>query len=374
MKLIKLCFMLVLMVNAVIAQDLPSSLDQHLDSLYANRDFPGLSMAIIFPDGKAITATKGYANIAKQKPMKPDHRLLAGSIGKTVVAATALKLVEQQKLKLDEPISTYLGDKVWFDSLPNAREITVRMLMNHTSGVPEHVQHPTFLQHTQQYPDKIWTPLELVRYIFGAALFKAGEGWSYADTNYIILGMIMEEITGRKYYDLARELILKPSGIKQVIPSDKPKIAKMAVGYSQENSPFGWSGAMMERGKFVLNPQLEWTGGGYATTPEDLARWAKYLYKGNAIGEAMLAEMYQAIPNALGPSAYGLGIIISETPQGKTYGHSGWFPGYVSEVRYYPDHGFVIAIQFNTDDMRKVGGFGRYVNPIAAQVVSTLKK
>lgn len=370
---INFCLLFCLLVNLVFAQKLTDRIEQHLDSLYKTSDFPGVSLAVILPNGDAIAIAKGKENVEENKVLKTSHRLLAGSIGKTVVAATALKMVEQGKLKLDEPISTYLGKEVWFDSIPNARDITVRMLLNHTSGIPEHVQNEVFLKRTAQEPNKIWSPLERIRYIFGAALFEAGKDWNYADTNYIILGMILEKITGEAYYDLANHLILKPSGLKNIIPSDQLELKKVATGYSQPGSPFLIEGAMIKNGKFITNPQLEWTGGGYATTPTDLARWAKYLYEGKALSKPMLDEMLAGVPSKLGNNLYGLGVIIGESKLGKTYGHSGWFPGYVSEVKYFKDHGFAIAIQFNTDEMSKVKGFGRFVNPIAELVAADLK-
>ncbi|MBK7871029.1 MAG: beta-lactamase family protein [Saprospiraceae bacterium] len=374
MKIARIGLLCCFLVNGLLAQDLKTSIDRYLDSLYKASDFPGVSLAVILPNGEAIASAKGKADLESNQSLDSRHFLLAGSIGKTIVAATALKLVEQGKLKLDEPISTYLGKEIWFDSIPNARSITVRMLMNHTSGVPEHVQNEAFLKRTAQEPDKIWTPLECIRYIFGKGLFEAGKDWGYADTNYIILGMIMEKITGKQYYDLANELILKPSGLKNIIQSDRRELKGMATGYSQPGSPFLIEGPIIKDGKFVINPQLEWTGGGYATTPTDLARWAKYLYEGKAFNKEMLDMMLQGVPSKLGNNLYGLGVIIGESRQGKTYGHSGWFPGYVSEVKYFKDHGFAIAIQFNTDEMPKVKGFGRFVNPIAEMVVNDLKK
>ncbi|MDX1942088.1 MAG: serine hydrolase domain-containing protein [Saprospiraceae bacterium] len=374
MKIARIGLLCCFLVNGLLAQDLHTAIDHYLDSLYKASNFSGVSLAVILPNGEAIASAKGKADLESNQSLNSRHFLLAGSIGKTIVAATALKLVEQGKLKLDEPISTYLGKEIWFDSIPNARSITVRMLMNHTSGIPEHVHNEAFLKRTAQEPDKIWTPLECIRYIFGKGLFEAGKDWGYADTNYIILGMIMEKITGKQYYDLANELILKPSGLKNIIQSDRRELKGVAIGYSQPGSPFLIEGPIIKDGKFVINPQLEWTGGGYATTPTDLARWAKYLYEGNAFNKEMLDMMLQGVPSKLGKNLYGLGVIIGESKYGKTYGHSGWFPGYISEVRYYPQYEFSIAIQFNTDDGSKVKGFGRFLNPISDIIVNDLKK
>ncbi|MFN7116211.1 MAG: serine hydrolase domain-containing protein [Saprospiraceae bacterium] len=373
MKSLTALLLLLLPLATIKAQSLPTTLETYVDSLFRTSNFPGVSLAVILPNDKALTVVRGKADVENNIALTAQHRLLAGSIGKTFVAATALKLVQNGKLKLDEPIRTYLGDEIWFDSLPNAREITVRMLLNHTSGIPEHVQNEAFLKHVAGNPDKIWQPLELIRFIFGKGAFDAGKDWGYADTNYIVLGMIMEKITGKKYYALANELVLKKLKLKDIIPSDRRKLPKVATGYSRPGSPFIVEGAMIQQGSFLINPQLEWTGGGYATTPTDLVRWAKALYTGKVLSPAMLTEMLQGVPSKLGKNLYGLGVIIGEGELGKTYGHSGWFPGYVSEVRYYPQYDFALAIQFNTDDMSQVKGFGRFLNPIAEFVAKEIK-
>jgi D-alanyl-D-alanine carboxypeptidase len=108
-------------------------------------------------------------------------------------------------------------------------------------------------------------------------------------------------------------------------------------------------------GEFVINPQFEWTGGGIASTTADLARWAKLLYEGEAFDAAMLPTMLDGVPARLGPNTrYGLGVIIRDTPLGPAWGHSGFFPGYLTEMVYFPDHGIAVAVQFNTSDVRSL--------------------
>ncbi|MEO5858164.1 MAG: serine hydrolase domain-containing protein, partial [Pyrinomonadaceae bacterium] len=120
---------------------------------------------------------------------------------------------------------------------------------------------------------------------------------------------------------------------------------------------FGGKDAMIENGKFIINPQLEWTGGGWASTGEDLARWAKALYEGKAVDASMVALMVDGVPAKLGPNAkYGLGAIIRPTAAGLTYGHSGFFPGYLTEMMYFPDKKIAIAVQVNSSAPQIFGG------------------
>lgn len=355
-------------------EELTSQIAQLADSLYRNSDVPGFSLALVLPDKQVITLSKGFSDTEKKVPMLTEHKLLAGSIGKTIVAATALKLVEMKILQLEKTVDIFFANEEWIDSLPNAKKITVRQLLNHTSGIPEHVEMKKFLDDLKKTPLQNRQPLELIRYAFGKSLFAPGSDWSYADTNYILLGMILEKITGKKFYDLAKEFFLKPYDFNEIIPSDKTQLNKVAVGYSSKNGPFGIDGPVIVNGMFVLNPQLEWTGGGFATTSAALAKWAKMLFEGSLLGNEIMQEMYKGVPSKLGKNLYGLGVIIGESTLGKCYWHSGWFPGYLSEVRYFKEYGFSLAIQFNTDEMNRLGSFQKFTKPIALKVVEYLKK
>ena len=116
---------------------------------------------------------------------------------------------------------------------------------------------------------------------------------------------------------------------------------------------------MIENGKFIVNPQLEWTGGGWASTGHDLARWAKVMYEGKAFDPSMLPIMLDGVPARLGrDTKYGLGVIIRPTGLGVSYGHSGFFPGYMTEMMYFPDHRFAVAVQVNTSVGQDFAGKG----------------
>jgi D-alanyl-D-alanine carboxypeptidase len=121
----------------------------------------------------------------------------------------------------------------------------------------------------------------------------------------------------------------------------------------------------------VINPQFEWTGGGIASTAEDLARWAKALYEGEAFDSSMLAVMLDAVPARLGPGAeYGLGVIVRPTPLGTSWGHSGFFPGYLTEMMYFPDHRVAVAVQINSSDFPRLQmSPGRILLELARMVV-----
>jgi D-alanyl-D-alanine carboxypeptidase len=344
------------------ASMLKARLQSRLDSLHATGRFAGAQVGIALPDGSTIAVATGWADTAKREPMTTSHLLLQGSVGKTYVSAVALQLVHEGKIGLDDRIAKYLGDEGWFAGLPNGQDITIRQLMNHTSGLVRYEFNERFTHDLSASPDRVWQPRELVAYILNTTPpFAAGQGWDYSDTNYIVLGIIMEKVMGRPYLQMLRERILGPAGLRATVPSEGRVIRGLANGYAGANNPFGGSDAMLVDGQMVINPQFEWTGGGIVSTAEDLARWGKYLYDGKAFDASLMPQLLDGVPARLGQGTrYGLGVIIRETSAGPVHGHSGFFPGYQAELLYLPQQKVAIAFQVNSS---VPGALGRGMSP-----------
>jgi D-alanyl-D-alanine carboxypeptidase len=234
--------------------------------------------------------------------------------------------------------------------------MTVDDLLRHTSGLPDHVHLPAF-RHA-------WAglatgegdidPERLVAFVLGEApLFAAGTDWAYSDTGYVLLGLAIEEVTGRPWMDAVVTRFLEPLGLTGTIPSDRPDLPGLAIGYVAPDNPF----AMPERtadaeGRLLWNPAVESAGGGFASTSADLARWGHLLFGGEAMDAPYLDRLLDGVP--VDPDApgilYGAGVAIySETENGIVHGHGGWIPAYVSSLRHYADHGVTVAFQINTD-------------------------
>jgi D-alanyl-D-alanine carboxypeptidase len=351
---------------------LTARLDSTFRAIHDAGDFPGATAAIVLPDGTALALAVGYSDSTRRVPMRTDDRMLQGSVGKTYYAAVAMQLVAQGRLDLDAAVSDYLGDRPWFDRVPNASDITVRNLMNHTSGVMRYEFKQEFLVDLKADPDKHWEPEELLAYILDEQpQFAAGQGWEYSDTNYILLGLIIESITGGSLYDEVKRRLLEPLGLHNTVPSEGRIIAGLVQGYAGAGNPFlGRDEVLLPDGRFVINPQFEWAGGGYASTTEDLARWTKAVYEGRAFEPELLGEVLAGVPARLGTgSSYGLGVIIHETPLGTTYGHSGFFPGYLTEMTYYPDEKIAVAVQVNTS---VPASLGRPMGAIAGELANVV--
>jgi len=284
--------------------------------------------------------------------MQVGDRMLSGSIGKTYVSAVTLQLVHEGQIGLDDPLREWFGDEEWFERIPNADDLTVRHLMSHTSGIPRHIFAEGFIPALLAAPDRVWEPVELLSYIFDAEpLFAAGEGFSYADTNYILVGMIVEKATGNAYYEELQNRILGPFALTETSPSDHPDLEGLIPGHVGENDPFGMPPQTVVDGRYAMNPQFEWTGGGLVTTAGDLALWTEVLYgERRAFDPSLWDEFIDGTPMRPGsPASYGLGVMIRPSDYGMTYGHGGMMPGYLSEMEYFVDHDLVVTIQINAD-------------------------
>jgi D-alanyl-D-alanine carboxypeptidase len=338
----------------VAAERLETRLEATLATFLDRHDLPGLTAAIALPDGTVISAAAGFADVEAGREMTPGTRMLAASIGKTFVGATVLALESEGHLSRVDRLTDYLGDRPWFPDLPNADTITLGHLLRHTAGLPDHVHLPAFQTAARAgiaVDRPTFTPEEVIGFVTDAdQLFAPGQGWAYSDTGYILLGLVIEEATGRDFYEAVRELFLDPLGLADTVPSDRPDIPKLAVGYTIEDNPFELPERTSDaEGRLLWNPAVEWTGGGFASTSTDLAQWGHALFGGAAMAEPYLDRLLDGASAAPGVR-YGAGVAIySETPLGPVYGHGGWIPGYVSSLRHYADRGVTVAFQINSD-------------------------
>jgi D-alanyl-D-alanine carboxypeptidase len=324
-------------------------LQAKFDELHRAGSFPGGTASFAFAGGRRLGIAVGVSDRTTGRRMTPHDRMLMGSAGKTFASALALLLVHDRRFTLDDPISRFFGAEPWFDRLPNARRITVRHLMNHTSGLVRYELNPKFLADLTANPDRAWTGEERLAYLVDTKPpFAPAEGWEYADTNYIVLGMIIERVGGAPYYEQLRERVLYPHSLSRTVPSDT-RLLPIVQGYAGPGNPFGGADEMLAGGRFVVNPQFEWTGGGLATTADDLSKWAKLLYEGQVLPDSVMEDLLTGVPARLGPETkYGLGVMVRPTAHGVTYGHSGLMPGYQTDTMYFPEMKLAIAVQINS--------------------------
>lgn len=319
--------------------------------------FPGMTAAYVFNDGTNGSIASGWADVEAHVAITDRPRMLGASTGKSFVAALTLALVQEGRLSLDEPVSKWLSKYDWFKRIANHDSMTVRHLLNHSAGIPDHVHTPEFQKafaSEWREVDNPFPPQRLVTFILDVpAKFPAGSGWSYSDTGYILLGLVLEQVADRPCFVEIQQRFLKPLKLVDTSPSDHREMKKLSVGYMNPGNPFALPARTLdEKDRLYWHPGVEWAGGGLVTTSHDLARWGAALFTGKAMPDEYLSQLLSGVQiNASAPDMrYGGGVVIyDDTRFGAVYGHKGWIPGYVSSFRYYQDKGVSIAFQINTD-------------------------
>ncbi|MEM6583750.1 MAG: serine hydrolase [Pseudomonadota bacterium] len=343
------------------AETVHAWLQSYAEDLAAAQDLVGLSIAVTLPNGTTVRVATGLADVELEKPMLPDTRLLGGSTGKTYVAALCLQLSAEGKLDLDAPVQNYLGELPWFAEVPNARTITVQQLLHHSSGIAHYLDDWGF---TARFAldrllgnDTSYSPETMLSFVLGEpALFASGSSYHYSDLNYFLLGLVLEAVSKKEYYELVQSRILGYLDLADTVPSNTTVIPRLATGYAAATLTSriaGVAGASQVDGVLKVNPAIEWTGGGFATTPGDLSRFYFHLGQGSLPGIGGVDELVaDAIP--LNPDSlvrYGNGVFVSEREGlGRYFSHTGWYPGYTSNVAYFDDYQFSIALQINQDE------------------------
>jgi D-alanyl-D-alanine carboxypeptidase len=345
------------------ASALETAITAHLAAHQEKHGFSGVSVACVLPHGNVVAVVRGKD--AAGAPLTPAGKLMSGSIGKTYCSAIALQLVAEGKLKLDGKVQDVLGAREWYAKVPNAASITLRQLLNHTSGIPEHVWKKEFMEAVAKAGDRAMGPEECLRYVLGdTPVGKPGEKWSYADTNYVLAGLCIEQVTGKPFWDVLRQRLLVPFKLTETVANDTRAIPGLVCGHTALTGFH--TGPVVEAGKYFTNPVFEYCGGGISSSTRDLARWCRELFAGEVVPEALRKDFTDGVPAAKNVSErYGLGCFVDQSAQGPVLGHTGVMPGYLSCMFWYPDLRVAVAVQFPTDQARQTGGMKKLCTDLA---------
>ncbi|GLY95230.1 serine hydrolase domain-containing protein [Actinoplanes sp. NBRC 103695] len=288
--------------------------------------------------------------IARQAPWtRADHTLAAsdrfrmGSNTKTMVATVILQLVAEHRLRLTDPVGKWLPGLI-----PNGNAITVRMLLNHTSGLFNYTFDPEVLQAFTGQDTRTWTPRQLIAAgVRHDPMFAPGAGYSYSNTNYVALGLVAEKATGHTLGDLIQERIARPLRLKDTHLGARAG-GTLAHGYEPDAAHIGpllppgvpagtaFAGPARPAGYVDttrINTSTEWAAGGMVSTARDWARFDSALLSGKFLPAALLTEMRTTVAEEaeFPDRRYGLGLEQVVTPCGTVWGHNGQVPGYSSE-------------------------------------------
>lgn len=303
---------------------------------------PGVT-AVTRQDGVTKRMAAGLADIPGGRAMQPDSQFRVASLTKTFVATVVLQLVAEHQLALDQPIAGLLPEPI-----PNADNITVRELLDHTSGLFDYSFAPGF------DPAAVYTPAQLIALaVQQPPYFTPGTGFHYSSTNYIVLGEIVSNLTGRSIQDEVRTRLIDGLHLTSTtFPTETTVAPRQARGYEFTAPLPPRTGPALD---VTTDTSASAAGAAAAmvSTGDDLDRFLDALLGGRLLPQGLLTEMKSPAPGAeafFPGFTYGLGLVIGSTPCGPTYGHVGDIEGYFSVAMQLG--GREISLLLNTDSLQ----------------------
>ncbi len=322
-----------------ISTRLARSLQAVIDEARQAKVVPGISAAVSTP-GDIWTGVSGKATIRHagqaSSPVEPDTPFAIGSVTKTFVATVVLLLREEGKLSLDDHLSR------WETRVPNAKRITVRQLLSHTSGIRDMWWHPKYRQRVEGRPGHVWRYSE-VRAMIGAPRFSPGAGWEYSNSNYVLLGRIVQLVTGHSVAAEIRTRLLDPLGLADTWYQGLEKGPRaVAMGYLRRSGRWVPQGSGKGLRPTTSIATFFGSAGAMVSTARDLAVWARALYGGQVLSAGSLRQMTR-----FNGHGYGLGARRKEMGGREAWGHGGSLDGFETSMWYLPRLDTAVVLVWN---------------------------
>ncbi|WP_406370823.1 beta-lactamase family protein [Streptomyces sp. NBC_00647] len=314
-------------------RDQDRALREQLEELVRSPGGPPGVIAVLRREGVSRVLRAGVADLESGRPIRPDDHTRIASTAKAFSGAVALGLVDRGALSLDDTIGRLLP------SLPRKwRAVTLRQLLNHTSGLPDYTRSPEFLEILTADPRHHFDSRRLLDYVADEPLlFRPGSRYMYSNSDNIAVALMAEAATGKRYEQLLRGLVYRPLGLRDTsLPQGYELPEPYMHGYDVQppNPP--------EDVSEVLSASGVWASGGIVSTPADLTRFIRGYAGGALISKATLREQRRWIDGASEPAGpgknkAGAAIFRYSTRCGVVLGHTGNFPGYTQLIAATPD-------------------------------------
>ncbi|MCX5087392.1 beta-lactamase family protein [Streptomyces sp. NBC_00365] len=316
-------------------------LDGTVRQVMREANVPGVSVGLWTPGRGTYIRSFGVADKSDGRPMSPDLYMRIGSETKTFTVTALLKLVDEGKAGLDDPIGRYVA------GVPGGDRITLRELAGMRSGLFNYTEDPGFFKAFTSDPQRPFTPRQLLAYAFKhPVLFPPGQKFSYCNTNLILLGLAVEKAGGKPVQDYIHDSVLAPAGLRHTLfPTGAAFPGPHAQGYTDQTA----TGKVEDTAGW--NPSWAWTAGAMISDLDDLRVWARTVATGvlpdgtTLISPATQKQRLTTLPTTVPGAGYGLGIF---DVQG-WIGHNGSLPGYESLTVYLPAAQATLVVLLNTD-------------------------
>jgi len=303
-------------------------MEQVIQSFVEQQQFMG-TVLVARRDEVLLDKGYGFADVELNVPVSPNTKFRLGSITKQFTAALVLILQERGKLNVNDPIKKYMPDA------PAAWDkITIFNLLTHTSGIPNFTSFPDYpsLEPFATTPEKL-----VARFRNKPLDFQPGEQWSYSNSGYVLLGYLIEKISGKSYSQFVDEDIFKPLGMANSgYDSNSAIISNRASGYVPS------SGGLVNAG--YINMTVPFSAGGLYSTTEDLLRWEQRLFGGKLLSAASLTEMTTPFKND-----YAFGLQVHTVDGHQVIDHGGGIEGFNTLLAYYPEDRLTVIVLGNVN-------------------------
>ncbi|CAM5280103.1 serine hydrolase domain-containing protein [Streptomyces narbonensis] len=313
-------------------------LDKAVADVRKQAGIPGVVVGLWMPGKGSYVRATGVADTATGEPMSADSYIRIGSETKTFTVTALLQLVDDGRVGLDDPIAKYVH------GVRNGHRITLRHLAEMRSGLFPYTSDPDFIEALLSDPDRPWTPEELLPYgMKHKNTFEPGAQFQYSNTNLILLGLVVEKVTGQPLQDVIRNRVLRPTHLFGTL---FPEAAEFPEPHSHGYTDQTLSGEIADATNW--NPSWAWAAGAMISNLQDLRRWAKVLATGELLSRETQAQRLKTLPTGFPGTTYGLGILKTDG----WIGHNGSLPGYETVTVYLPSQKATLVLMLNTDVRR----------------------
>lgn len=334
--------------------EVSARLDKAIADVRKQAGIPGVVVGVWMPGKGSYVRATGVADKATGEPMSADSYIRIGSETKTFTVTALLELVDEGRIALDDPISAYVP------GVRNGKRITLRHLAEMRSGLFPYTADADFQHDLLSDPQRYFTPKELLAYgMKHKNTFKPGAAFQYSNSNLILLGLVVEKMSGHRLDDFIHRRVLRPSHLRHTQLPTGPEFPRPhSHGYTDQTL----SGKVEDSTNW--NPSWAWAAGAMISDLHDLRRWAKIVATGELLSPETQAQRLKTLPTGFPGTSYGLGIF--ET--GGWIGHNGSLPGYETVTVYLPSQKATLVIMINTD----IGRGGQEPSTLLARAVTRI--
>ncbi|MEU8764236.1 serine hydrolase domain-containing protein [Streptomyces sp. NPDC048659] len=320
--------------------ELTAKLDRTIEKVRVQAGIPGVVVGLWMPGRGSYVRATGVADKATGEPMFANTYVRIGSETKTFTVTALLQLVDEGRVGLDDPIAKYVH------GVRNGHRITLRHLAEMRSGLYPYTADKDFVQALLSEPRRQWTPQEVLPYgLKHENTAEPGTTFQYSNTNLVLLGLVVEKVTGRPLAEVLRHRVFRPAHLKDsALPYGAEFPEPHAHGYTNQTL----SGAVEDSTDW--NPSWAWAAGGMTSNLRDLRHWAEVLATGRLLSPETQAQRLKTLPTGFPGTTYGLGILETNG----WIGHNGSLPGYETVTVYLPERKATLVVLINTDSL--VGG------------------